>query len=377
MVAPLLVAAGLFIASQIGEALIEGFIRQTTEASTIVGKTELAIQSGFMRSVTADALDSMCEVDSHYNVGVSTDGLMEIVERFMRAVAKASLVLTPEIAEELYTELIQEGFSNAVQMSVGGALQSILNTWRGGYPPNPEDLEELTRTLDKLDIDLFALLLAQAGCNIPTSAWKVAKGFDSYVEQKHTDLKAQADTALNRLNSLLSLPYELGDNVLSNEIMEIIGLFREAYIRAQNLIEYVAERALSRLNELRAEVKTVEEWLDWSNEHPEQILITPDEAYYVALENKLEADATMNSYNDTKTKIENSLTNLDVDVSGFMTEVDNLLSDVASHYNNIISKSVIDMTEEINMIKEAFKKLIAYRNAKDSQSSLKSSVVLQ
>ena len=377
MVAPLLVAAGLFIASQIGEALIEGFIRQTTEASAIVGKTEAAIQSGFMRNITADALDSMCEVDAHYNVGVSTDGLMEIFERFMRAVAKASLVLTPEIAEELYTELIQEGFSNAIQMSVGGALQSILNTWRGGYPPNPEDLEELARTLDKLDIDLFALLIAQSGCNIPTTAWKVAKGFDTYVEQKHTDLKAQADTALNRLNSLLSLPYELGDNVLSNEIMEIIGLFREAYIKAQNLIEYVAERALSRLNELRAEVKTVEEWLDWSNEHPDQVLITPDEAYYVALENKLEADATMNTYSDTKTKIENSLTDLDVDVTGFLNEVDSLLSSVASHYNNIISKSVIDMTSEINMIKEAFKKLVAYRNAKDSQSSLKSSVVLQ
>jgi len=143
MVAPLLVAAGLFIASQIGEALIEGFIRQTTEASTIVGRTELAIQTGFMRNVTAEAFDALCEVAPHYNVTIDADGLMEIFERFMRAVAKASLVLTPEIAEELYTELIQEGFSNAVQMSVGGALQSILNTWRGGYPPNPEDIEEL------------------------------------------------------------------------------------------------------------------------------------------------------------------------------------------------------------------------------------------
>jgi len=373
---PLLIGAGLYIATEFGKALIEGFFSDTARASAILGKTELAIQTGYLKNITKEAMDGMCENEPHPNTALTADGVIGIMERFMRAVAQASIILSPEIAEELYTELIQEGFSNAIQMSVGGALQSILNTWRGGYPLNPEDIEELARTLDKVDIDLFALLLAQAGCNIPVTAWKVAKGFDACVEQKHTDLKAQADTALNRLNAMLATPYEIADNVLTNEIMEIIGILRECYLRAQNLIEYVGERALSRLNELKAECKTIYEWLTYTERNPDVVLITPDEAYYSALENKLEADATFASYCNVKQTIEAELANLDIDVSEFLGEADKLIAKVAEHYNNIIAQSVIDMSSELDKIDKAFTKLIAYRNAIDTKTSLKSSVRL-
>jgi len=370
---PLLVAVGAFLAAETLEAAVEGFLSDTVKASGILGRTVAAKESGLMRNVTAEAFDGLVEASSHHNTAMSADGLMDIFERFMVAVAQASLYLSPEIAEELYTELIQEGFSNAIQMSVGGAFQSILNVWRGGYPLNPEDVEELARTLDKVDIDLFALLMAQAGCNIPSTAWRIAKGFDVYVQEKHSDLKAQADTALQRLNSILATPYEIADNVLSNEIIETLSLIRECYIKAGNLVEYVGERALSRLNELRAECQTILDWIAWQEEHPETTIISADEAYLVAVENKAEADATKSSYDSIKSKIDNQLTNIDVDVSGLLSEADNLLSKVAGHYNSIISNSVLDMTNEINKITQALDKLAAYRNAVDTSTSLKRS----
>ena len=370
---PLLVAVGMFLAAETAEAAVEGFITDTVRASGIVGKTIAARESGLMRNITAEAMDGLVEASSHYNTSMSADGLMDVFERFMVAVAQASLFLSPEIAEEMYTELIQEGFSNAIQMSVGGALQSILNAWRGGYPLNPEDVEELARTLDKVDIDLFALLMAQAGCNVPSTAWRVAKGFDVYVQDKHSDLKAQADLALERLNSILAAPYELADNVLSNEIIETLSLIRECYIKAGNLVEYAGERALSRLNELRAECKTVLEWIEWQEAHPGTEIVSADEAYLVAIENKAEADATKNSYDSIKSKIDSQLAGLDIDVSDVLSEADNLLSKVAEHYNSIISSSVLDMTDEINKITQAFDKLAAYRNAVDTSTSLKRS----
>ena len=363
----------MFLAAETAEAAVEGFITDTVRASGIVGKTIAARESGLMRNITAEAMDGLVEASSHYNTSMSADGLMDVFERFMVAVAQASLFLSPEIAEEMYTELIQEGFSNAIQMSVGGALQSILNAWRGGYPLNPEDVEELARTLDKVDIDLFALLMAQAGCNVPSTAWRVAKGFDVYVQDKHSDLKAQADLALERLNSILAAPYELADNVLSNEIIETLSLIRECYIKAGNLVEYAGERALSRLNELRAECKTVLEWIEWQEAHPGTEIVSADEAYLVAIENKAEADATKNSYDSIKSKIDSQLAGLDIDVSDVLSEADNLLSKVAEHYNSIISSSVLDMTDEINKITQAFDKLAAYRNAVDTSTSLKRS----
>jgi len=39
------------------------------------------------------------------------------------------MVLSAEVAEELFMELIQEGFSNAVQFTIGGAIQNILAFW--------------------------------------------------------------------------------------------------------------------------------------------------------------------------------------------------------------------------------------------------------
>ena len=370
---PLLVAVGLYLAGQAAEAAVEGFITDTVRASGILGKTVSARDSGLIRNITAEAMDGLVEASPHYNTAMSADGLMEVFERFMVAVAQASLFLSPEIAEELYTELIQEGFSNAIQMSVGGALQSTLNVWRGGYPLNPEDVEELARTLDKVDIDLFALLMAQAGCNVPSTAWRVAKGFDLYVQDKHSDMKAQADLALERLNSILAAPYEIADNVLSNEIIETLSLIRECYIKAGNLVEYAGERALSRLNELRAECKTVLEWIEWQEAHPGTEIVSADEAYLVAIENKAEADATKNSYDSIKSKIDSKLAGLDIDVSDVLSEADNLLSKVAEHYNSIISSSVLDMTDEINKITQAFDKLAAYRNAVDTSTSLKRS----
>lgn len=374
MVGPLLIALGIWVATEIGKALFDSFVADSVRASGIVGKTEAAIATGYLKNITAEALDGLCENEPHYNVGMSTDGLLNVFERFMRAVAQASVILTSEIAEELYTELIQEGFSNAIQMSVGGALQSILNVWRGSYPLNPEDIVDLISDVDKLDTDLIALLTAQAGANIPSTAWKLARGFSQYVDREHQGLRAQAEHSLNRINSLLAFPYEVADNIVINETLDALSLIKETYIKATSMIEEVAERALSRLNELKVELETVQKWIELTEQNPDLALIDPDSAYATAIENKAEAEATKNSYDWIKQQIESQLTNIDVDLTDLLSEVDTITSDVVAHYNNIIMKSIIDMTNEKDKILNAFKIVKAYRNAVDSSSSSKSSV---
>ena len=96
-------------------------------------------------------------------------GMLDVMNRFIRATAQVGMVIGPEVAEELFMELIQEGFSNAIQTSLGGAFQSMLNVWRGGAPPSPDELDTLIGKVADMDEDTLALMIALSGSNLPTT----------------------------------------------------------------------------------------------------------------------------------------------------------------------------------------------------------------
>ena len=76
------------------ETVISSFLEETLEGGTRALKTKIAKDLGFLRNITADALDSLIECDTHTNVGVSADGLLHNYEKSI-AYASFSRTLRP------------------------------------------------------------------------------------------------------------------------------------------------------------------------------------------------------------------------------------------------------------------------------------------
>ena len=168
--------------------------------------------------------------------------------------------------------------------------------------------------------------------------------------------------------------YEVSKNLAINELEEALSVIKEAYSKAINLLDEVGERALSRLQELKTECETAKAWLDYSNLYPETPLVTDTEVTYVAVENRLEAEATYNTFSRIKEIIESTLANVDVQVETIVSKIDDIVAKYVDHLNNIVATGKVDFTEEMNKIQSAIQKVIAYRNAKDTSSKIESPV---
>jgi len=369
----ILARIGGFAGGAIGE-LVGALVGDFVEAAGAWMRTEIAINLKFIYNWTAEAFDGLIEGEPDSTIGMAPSGMLDVMERFIRATALVGMTLGPEVAEELYMEMIQEGFSNAIQTSVGGALQAMLNVWRGGMPPNPDELEAVVGKVADVDEDTLALLIAMSGSNIPTTFYRVSRGFDMYVDEQTRIVREQLIDVLNKLNNVITWLYEAARTLSVNEFEEVLSTIKEAYTKGINLLDSVAERALSRLQELKTECETAKAWFQYSQAYPETPLITDLELTYVAIENGEEADATYNTYLSIKSAIETALANVDVQVDTIVSKINDIIARYVEHLNKIIEAGAIDFSGDISKLQGALQKLIAYRNAKDTSTKIESPV---
>jgi len=345
------VAAALAKVAGAGAKLLGEFISNVTddfvEATGRLIRTDVGIKLGYVRNWVAEAMDILVEAQPHRNIGVTPSGMVEAIERMIKATAQVGLLLGTEASEELFMELIQEGFSNAVQTALGGAVQSMLNVYRGSAPPTPDELDILVGKAVDMDSDTLALLIAMTGSNIPTTFYRVSRGFDLYVEKDTELIRQQLQETLAKLNEAITWVYELSRELSVRELEEALSTIKEAYTRGITLLDEVAERALSRLQELKVEIQTAKEWFDYSQEHPEQEIITEEDLNKTVIENTLEAEATYNSYLAIKSTIENTLATVDVDLANIVSKIEDVVALYVSHLNEIIKTGAVDYSSLI------------------------------
>jgi len=356
--------------------LIGSFLGGLVEGVSAYVRTEIAINLKAVYNWSAEAFDGLLEGEPDATIGMAPSGMLNVLERFLRATAQIGIAIGAEVAEELFMELIQEGFSNAIQTSMGGAFQTMLNVWRGGAPPSPDELDTLVGKVVDMDEDTLALMIAMTGSNLPTTFYRVSRGFDMYVDDQIRLVREQLIDVQNRLNHVIAWLYEVSKNLALNEYQEALAVIKESYTKAINLLDAIGERALSRLQELKTECETAKAWFDYSTLYPETPLITETEVNYVATENKLEAEATFNTYNRVKTIIENTLANVDVEVDAIVSKINDVVAKYAEHLNKLIEAGTVSFSEDITKIQNALQKVIAYRNAKDTSTKLESPVQL-
>ena len=353
----------------IAEEILKGLVGDAIEGLGNVMRIETASAMDFIKSTTASTLQSMLSADPHSSVGVSTSGLIYIMEQFLKATAWISTVLPAEVIEELFLELLQEGFSNAVQTSIGGAFQTILNVWRGGMPPNPDECENIVTIIDAVDVDTACLLIAMSGNNIPTTFFRAIRGWKQFVDEQTRTLRTQLLDLLNKWNTIMSYLHDLAFTLSNEELSHSLLTIREAYQKAFSIIDMVGERALSRLQELLTECRTAKEWLNMGT-------IDSTTAEIVAEENKAEADMTYQTYCSIRDTVLDTLATVDVQLGNLINKIEDLINRLLTHINNIINATQLDFSEEYNKLLEALKKVIAYRHAIQNKTELKYPVEL-
>ena len=356
------------------KTLIDAWFFDYLRGSGIVFRTEVARSKNIVTTITAEAMDSMIEGEPDPNVALKPSGIVGIMDSFIKTVAQASLFLSTDIAGELYTEMVQQGFANAMQTTIAGALQSLLGVWRGGYPLSYDQAPTLIEAVEDIDKDVLGLLLAQSGNNVPTCFFYVKQGFDRYVENQLINLRTQLFEISNRLNDLIAWKVERSTELALRRYSDALNVVVEAYNKAISLIDLVCERALSRLQELKNECETIKAWYEYSIEHPETPIISEDEANLLAVENYMEADKVYSSVTGLLDKIDEKLSTFDYDISTVLSNIDDVVTVEVDHLNKVVQEGLWTVNQLIDTINEGLKILVAYRNAVDLRTSPKTTI---
>ena len=366
---------------QIGEALAVGLgevvsvfgrelVETTARGAGIWTKAEAWIRSGWAGKSTAVCFDKITSEEPHDNVGISAKGIMRTFEEFIRVVAQASMVLGEEIAEELYTEMLQEGFSNAIQTSLGGSFQSILNYWRGGNPLYPDDIEDVGESLSDLDIDTATLLAGMAGCNLPTTAFRLKRGVDRYVDSQLLLIRDQMRDVAVSQNDAVAWLLDRARIRAIREFDSVLSTVESAYAKAINLYDHVCERALSRIQEIKSELVTLKSWWEYSRQHPEQELIDEFTLNTTLMEDEMELDAIYNTAKSILDTVDNTLNEVDVNISDVRELIDKIHSRYLEHLNSIIEAGELSIGNIAEKYTEVMDKISAARHKTDTTTSI-------
>ena len=358
------------VGGSVATALFQTIIQDALAGGSDWLKVTFAISQGWTRSTFEKVYDYIADSEPHDNVGITSDGILDVFEAMLEETTKLEVFVGKEIAQEMFAETIQEALSNAVQYNLGGAVQSILNIWRGSYPLSYDEIDEVITTLEDMDSDLASLLIAQAGSNLPATEWRMKVGFDRYIEDKLIALRGQLHEIVTRINDMVIWLHERSYTNALRQFDNALNALNDAYERAIGLTDMTCERALARLFELKGELKTVSEWWNYTKEHPEDAIIDHDEVYKVSLENKLEAEATYNTVLQVLSAVDSSLTNLTVDLTGITSKVKDVVTKCVNIYDNIIWSGQLNVSDVIKKINEIIQKVSAYRHSVNLQTEI-------
>jgi len=353
-----------------GARVLSNLFEPIAEGVAMMARTEAWIRSGLCADTMLIVFDEMQECYPDMLTGMAPEGLAYLFEQMIRAVVISSMVLTEELAEELFTEMLQEGFSNSIQTSVGGALTTALNYWRGGQPLNADEIEQVYQNIDKFDDNVAVFLAASAGNNVLATQYRAAVGFDRHVEDQISQLRWQLRWHVDRYNDAACWPWERHFYVVGRAYEEGLSAIEAAYRRAMAIYDHVCERALSRIQELISEVETLKSWYEWTQQHPDKPLVDEGTAELTLMEDEMELDAVYNSAMQALETVDTQLESLVFNVKPLLEEVERFMYAYSRWLNRFIEAGKIDFTEQLDKINETFRKLAAIRSRYLGQAHL-------
>jgi|GEM_PF-5821926 len=328
----------------------QALINEPTEAMVRAFKMSLAKYFGF-DNIFIGAFDSVNDARPSFTCGISPDGIIDIFNAMINASIALSALIGDEMAEELLLELLQEGASNAIQYSIGGAFQTIYNVYRGGMTLYSDDMTQIPQMIGILDDKINIFNLASAGGNILSTLFYSVFGAVDNTERTYMDALQQLQTQLSRLideNLWVHLTY------LEYARQWLLYVIRTNATYASFMANYGTsglEVAISRINDKINELETVYKDLQAD-------IITPEHAEEVRQAIYKEYETLKQHVDDLVQEVENEILAITFEIPDEVKEeYQNALERLKLEVEKMIDVTNQKFTEELTQL---FEKILDY-----------------
>ena len=311
---------------QIAAKLLGGIVEPMLEAGGAAARLWVFDRLGWTPGIIRDTLSVIENGGPDVATGMSADGIIETLHGELWSVVKTMFV-HPELADEFVMEMISEGVSNAMQYNIGGAIQSILNIWRGSYPIEPDSISDLVgQNLDVIDSALAFFLSATAGANLPATAALLGTSINNMMKQNYSAVEARMFEHISRLEALTLFFHTAAEEIASRILVEAI---EEPVSKAEyivNMLRYAYERAVARLQEYLAELMVLKMYKDSG-------VIKPEAADQLGLLTYAEAMSLVEGLNEVESTLLQALEAIStIDLQPVIDELVALLAEAAKVY---------------------------------------------
>ena len=305
----------------------------------------------FFGQLFVGAFDSVNDAKPSFSIGISPAGLIDIFDAMINASVVLSALIGEEMAEELLLELLQEGASNAIQYSIGGAFQTMYNIYRGAMTLYSDDIQQIPNLVGIMDDKINIYNLASAGNNILATLHYLIFGALDSTERNYVDAGQQIQTLLTRvIDENLWLHY----TYLEYARQYLLASIRVQASVASMYVDYAStmvETAIARLNDKLNELMTVKKDL-------ENDIITPDQADAVR-------QSLQEEYNVLKQETDEAINNI---IDKIMQLTIEIPQDAVNYYNDALDRlasvvgSAIDTINQdfVSQLSQLFEKIMDY-----------------
>ena len=312
----------------------------------------------------AYAFSSIEDADANRVIGISPVGIVDIINKMIDTAMVFSVITDRELSQELFGEMIQEGISNAVQTSLGGALQTIWNVRRGALPGMTDYASDVGQNYDAVDDKIGAFVAAGAGLNPPVTAFDLVKGANREIENRYRSAVGQAELVLNYINNEFFSVISAGLANLHNLATRARTAKVQAAILWGDVARRIAEEHLARLNEIEDTLEGIKKYFDID-------ALEDQTALEHALLIEAELDATEEVFdrfiNTLNSKLDETYSEIDSTLPEIRTALYNAYETIFKTYyraykmilEGVGDDTIAQLAKE--KVEEIFKGVVAYR----------------
>jgi len=347
-----------------------GFLGETT-LHTIGENLEALIRYGEWklfealtgRRFIAQILDLFEKAEQHEISGISAKGILDVFWYMVEWTVALSVIIEPELVDELLLEMIQEGFTNAIQTSVGGAFQTLLNVYRGGSPPPTDYARDIAQEIGNIDTKTLALLWAMTGFNYPTLVFDVLRGLHLQMDEVATDVYNQVLDLIREWNDYIFTWHRILLAETRSRFAKVCEFVEDAIERAYSVTERVINTHLARINEFLDSLEGLKQQYDAGLISEEEFKIEARVIYLEAKGSKEAYDSYVQAIQETINKAEEEV---DTYVNQIVEKIPLVYETIAETFSKKLSTASEGfnawLEQMLNVVTEALRGVRAYRN---------------
>jgi multidrug transporter EmrE-like cation transporter len=313
--------------------------------------------------IMADILQKVIDAEKDPNTGLSSAGMVDTMFKFIDRTLDLSWYLDRSMAQSMFMHMIQQSIAYAVHSSHGGAVQSICNVYSGSAPLLGINISKLAQNADLFDRKTKALIGAESGQNIPSTAFETIIGANTRIDNAYKRIMQNVDKLTDEWNTVALSYYSHYHTMAKQRLQEALEMKESIVAKAYAFLEKVANTHLTRISEQLDTLTGTNAWYV-SN------LVSADEMSQIALRVDIERKASESNFNDYVSEITSSI---NASLTEWNTKITQALTDMhdcEARYADMIYTLFESLFSDVNdfvtaLCDEADKQIedvCAYRN---------------